>query len=93
MCQMQPLQNMLCPAAILVCILCALVPAYLMMLLESVQLLIRALCFYCFIPCCVLFLGQLSLILLHTILYTPGCRGSFFARLLKFVPAVCVTLV
>ncbi len=63
MCQMQLLQNMLCPAAILVCSLCASVPAYLMVLLEIVQLLVRALCCRCLIPCCVLFLGQLSLIL------------------------------
>ncbi len=65
MCQMQLLRIMLCPAAILVCSLCALVPAYLMTLLESVQLLMRAPCFCRFILCCVPFLGQLGPILLH----------------------------
>ena len=73
MCQMQLLQNVLCPAAILVCSLCALVSAYLMMLPEIVQLLTRALCFRYFIPCCVLPLGHMSPILLHVILYTRSC--------------------
>ena len=83
MCQMQLLQIMLCPAAILVCCLCASNTAYLLVLLVSVQLLIRAPCFCHFILCCVLFLGHLSPILLRVVLYTPYCRETVFALSLE----------
>ena len=92
MCQMQLLQILLRPAAMFVCSLCALVPTYLMMLLEIVQLLVRALYFRCLIPCCVLFLCQSSPILLHVTRLTPGCQGSFCTCLLKFVLAVYAIL-
>ena len=90
MCQMQLLQNMLCPAAILVCSLCALVSAYLMMLLEIVQLLNQSTLFSLFHPLlCPAPWSHES----HSFACYPvhtKLLSKFLYLFLKFVLAVCV---